>query len=111
MVVIIGGIGYWHFDSKYRGLDDLKAELGYNRFERSEPDNPFADLIPENNRLPEVEKRKAALAELDRRYLNRREVFSITAFIGGAIAVLVLLWNIIWHAGHWIWMGRRTNEV
>ena len=22
----------------------------------------------------------------------------------------LLLWNIIWHIGHWIWMGRKNND-
>lgn len=25
------------------------------------------------------------------------------------LAVVALIWNVIWHTGHWIWMGRKTG--
>ena len=30
-------------------------------------------------------------------------------FILSYSAAMMLLWNIIWHTGHWIWMGRKAK--
>ena len=38
------------------------------------------------------------------------EPYQIIGLIGGLVASLILLWNIIWHTGHWIWMGRKTHQ-
>ena len=53
--------------------------------------------------------------------INRRKVeqarlkhigdyrFGETAFVSRAVAIGILLWNIIWHTGHWIWMGWKAE--
>ena len=55
-------------------------------------------------------RRKAAMAELDRRYSRRKENYQTAEFIGAALVALIFLWNLILHIGHWIWMGRRVGK-
>ena len=55
-------------------------------------------------------RRKAAMAELDRRYSRRMENYQTAGFIGAALVALIFLWNLILHIGHWIWMGRRVGK-
>jgi hypothetical protein len=39
----------------------------------------------------------------------RRENYLMVALIGGILAGILFLWNIIWHTAHWVWMGRNTD--
>jgi hypothetical protein len=53
-----------------------------------------------------------ALDVLDLRIDSSMRVMeSYTSDIGNAMSIsaLILLWNIIWHVGHWIWMGREER--
>ena len=49
-----------------------------------------------------------AQVELERRYRVRMEPFGVAGAIGGILAGFFLLWNIIWHTAHWVWMGRKV---
>lgn len=44
-------------------------------------------------------------------YSETAQLFFIVAAIGGSLAFLMLLWNVIWHVGHWIWMGRESAST
>lgn len=35
-----------------------------------------------------------------------RQVWADTIVVGILISGIALLWNIIWHVAHWVWMGR-----
>lgn len=62
------------------------------------------------------QKRANALADAGRRIERedrqvRREYFLITATIGGIFVGILLLWNVIWHTAHWVWMGRNKDQL
>ena len=68
---------------------------------------------------PDVGKTKSELvADLDvikaqlnevRRYRQRHSAADVTAIVAGLMGLVILLWNVIWHTGHWIWMGRKGS--
>jgi len=110
---LVSGLGYWHYQGKYDGLADLKAELDYNPYEQFVtnessrlPNGFILDVPPEEK---ERKRRIAALTELDSRYSHRRSKYQDIAFIGTALAIMILLWNITWHIAHWVWMGRKVR--
>ena len=43
------------------------------------------------------------------RYRNRQQIAASTLSKAGPSALVLLLWNIILHTVHWIWMGRKTG--
>jgi len=55
--------------------------------------------------LRELERERAE--RIDRR--QKAETFLFVAQIGALLAGPLLLWNLIWHTGHWIWMGRQEQ--
>lgn len=62
------------------------------------------------------QKREIALAEARQRLHRhqrdvRRGYFFSAAVIGGIFVGILLLWNIIWHTVHWVWMGRNTDQL
>jgi hypothetical protein len=49
------------------------------------------------------------MATVESRRIERKgEPFLIIGGLGGIFAGVILLWNIIWHTAHWIWMGRKV---
>ena len=40
----------------------------------------------------------------------RKRIAENAFFFASILATLILLWNLIWHTGHWIWMGRRVGK-
>ena len=79
-------------------VDEIMAE-GKDKSELSE------DELKALARSEERRNSKTVLAEID-----KRVSFWAGAIVYGAFAaILILLWNILWHIGHWIWMGRRTE--
>ena len=48
-----------------------------------------------------------AISSTIRAYEKRRENFLLTAWLGAFLALASMLWNIIWHTAHWVWMGRH----
>jgi len=51
---------------------------------------------------------KAQLNEV-RRYRQRYSAADVTAIVAGLMGLVILLWNIIWHTSHWVWMGRKAE--
>ena len=47
-------------------------------------------------------------AELDEKQplRHQRDKYSPLMGLGLMAMAVILIWNIIWHTGHWIWMGR-----
>ena len=70
-----------------------------------ETDEAAADRVSEDARILQE---LGVIEEAQRRLGADREVWALSAFFGSIAAVIVLLWNIVWHIGHWVWMGRRT---
>ena len=79
IVGLVGGVGYLHYQGELEGFTELSVESGENRY-----------------------------AVLERIHL-RKEGFGSTGILGALAAGLILLWNIILHTGHWIWMGRKIG--
>jgi len=51
------------------------------------------------------------VAELHARaseYYSFIQGFTRLGIVGSMLAAILALWNIIWHTGHWVWMGRKT---
>ena len=83
-------------------LERLRAEQG------ALPALPDGFVLDEQLPLEEVGVIEAVI-ELERRNRVRMEAFGIVGAIGGILAGLFLVWNMIWHTGHWVWMGRKVE--
>jgi len=100
-------------------VDDQKTEGENGRtysdipagFKVVEPDSTdWRDApIVDEAAVREQKRRYAAMAELDHRYDRRKGKWQTIGFIGVALAAILFMWNIIWHLGHWIWMGRKAE--
>ena len=107
---LIGGIGYRHYQVEIQAMRELPPET---------EDNEFADLIPppDGFKLDSPANANPFEAELERRlydrerqsYASRKETYAITGIVAAALAGIILLWNIIWHTAHWVWMGRKDS--
>ena len=110
-------------------------EMGRNPYLRIDvnTDNLHMDEVPDNELLSiirderkaigderqdqfsdeylEAEERRAiAMEALLQRYDRRMETSQLVAVVAVTLATIILVWNIIWHVGHWIWMGRVTTR-
>lgn len=79
-------------------VDEIMAE-GKDKSELSE------DELKALARSEERRKSETVLAEIDKRV----SIWAGAIVYGAFAAILILLWNILWHIGHWIWMGRKTE--
>jgi hypothetical protein len=77
-------------------VDEIMAE-GKDKSELSE------DELKALARSEERRNSKTVLAEIDKRV----SILAGAIVYGAFAAILILLWNILWHIGHWIWMGRK----
>ena len=48
-------------------------------------------------------------AENATRLYSIAETYTLAQSLGLLFMGVLLVWNIIWHVGHWIWMGRQTE--
>ena len=73
------------------------------------PDD-FSDTSPE---AIDKATMRVALAKLElQQYTDARQRRAAPLDIGGPAgiaAIVLLIWNIIWHTGRWIWMGRESG--
>lgn len=92
---LVGLIGTWHYHKLSEGIvAEENAEIKREIERGVDPEYPWEhDLIVST---PESEKAE-----------YRSRAFGKIAYFGGVPVVLILLWNIILHTGHWIWMGRK----
>ena len=67
-----------------------------------------------DDELP-VEEQRAnfnAISEINAHRMRMETKKNNAALFGlyaGIVAFVILLWNIIWHTAHWIWMGRKES--
>ena len=70
--------------------------------------------IKDKSELSEDELKK--LAKIERRDAAEKRVSPLDAKIdrwagalvyGGFAAAVIMIWNILCHTGHWVWMGRK----
>lgn len=62
-------------------------------------------MLNELKKFRAIEENLPAAPDID--YQIR--LYEGLAFYGGTIAAIIVLWNVIWHVGHWIWMGRKSE--
>ena len=81
---------------------------GFKVVERDSTDWRNAPIV-DTEEARKRNERFAAMAELDRRYSQRKENYQTAGFIGAGLAAMIFMWNLIWHTGHWVWMGRDSE--
>ena len=86
------------------------AEPEYVVQEQSEEDVAvLAKDMAEEERLEELSGRTRMLKRSIPRE-RRKQKFLLVGWSGAIFAGGMILWNIIWHTGHWIWMGREQSS-
>ena len=65
--------------------------------------------MAEEERLEELRGRDRMLKRSIPRE-RRKQKFLLVGWSGAIFAGGMILWNIIWHTGHWIWMGREQSS-
>jgi hypothetical protein len=119
LFAIFGWFGFVHYDSKIEIIDTEIAN------QESTGKGKFSDLLrkeqtaeesrndkdsPETLREELDRWREEQVPQIEREKLVRHRSDSMAAgLLGVLLAVSILLWNIIWHVGHWIWMGRESG--
>jgi len=103
------------------GLD--AAEELIRRHElREQPASPLPEgfvldpptISMENEKIPidEVRAKRTELSEkyrIARKHESKIEGGNVVAYLSFFAALVMLLWNIIWHTGHWVWVGRKVQ--
>ncbi len=86
------------------------AEPEYVLQEQSEEDLAVSakDMTAEE-RLEELSGRARMLKRSIPRE-RRKQTFLLVGWSGAIFAGGMILWNIIWHTGHWIWIGRHETK-
>ena len=111
VVSLLGHAGCVFYDTKAEELYDM----GLNRFAKFDEKGEFLDLNSDDVLLEIVQNsdnvysRMMAMAELDRRYYERKNRSKSVRLNAVILAAILLLWNLFWHTGHWIWMGRKPK--
>ena len=116
----VGGFSYLHYEGKVQELQVLIDERGYNVFDQFDSDNRAK--LPEGYVLDEeVNRNDESGSEPEGPWIkyqvfaehekasNRSKAFGELTFFAGLPAFLILLWNVILHTGHWVWMGRKAR--
>lgn len=96
-VSLAGFVVALHYDNKSDAIIlAANEEIERKKELRVEPEKAweFDTIIA----TPESEKAK-----------SRSIVFGEFVFFSGVPAVVLLLWNILCHTAHWIWMGRKAE--
>ena len=88
------------FDVKPWERFDPEALIPENFQEDDAPGNPFTE---------EAERRQKKIDQ-HRELKSKQEAWGIAAYAGMGIAAAILLWNILCHTVHWIWMGRKAVQ-
>ena len=76
--------------------------------------HPAMRLLPHDQNYADTvnadDKTVSDLLRLQSIYADKRDARSELAGLFGLVGLLILLWNIVWHIGHWVWMGRKNND-
>ena len=100
------GIEYKHHEAKKDDILDTATAQGFNVFDVIDPPKVKPGDVLQMERPWDLYQ----LADDYRAATDESEMFSYIALVAGIIAGTLLLWNVIWHVGHWIWMGREPNN-
>ncbi len=58
--------------------------------------------------LAELEAREAASAA--QQLFSRRWDAEILIYMASLNAAMILVWNVLWHTGHWVWKRRKVKD-
>jgi len=120
LTAVIGWSGYSHYqreieEARIVDIDDLTTEATeeWRIFEPGEDSDtsPGRPMTPEEIKdfnLSMQLEHEQSINDKIRPIRVQRERYSIALGLGGLIAAILLLWNIIWHTGHWVSEGRET---
>jgi hypothetical protein len=93
------------------GIGLLSALSGYagHSYTISKAERLEIEATPPSERSSAVDWKP--VETLDSRELRISAENWIIPLGGGlGLAALMLIWNIIWHTAHWIWMGRKDTS-
>lgn len=99
VVGLAGWAGYDYYD----GMQESKQEA-YDEQRRKERESQ--ELNGDRNGSMRGGRLGLPIDPVIERNKQRYEIVGLT---GGCLAALIFLWNLLWHTGHWIWMGRKPN--
>lgn len=120
-ISVVGWLGFFHYEAEIESID--------SGFATQEPigETDYSDLLNEEQTPEEIlndgESSETAREALDRlrrenatrleraKFVRHETNFLTTGVAVGVLAFSILLWNIIWHTGHWIWMGRIPKGI
>ena len=96
-------------------LEKERARRRYNQTVGPELHVSSFEEVPDGFTDDELSKAEASYAKIlvkhlaAARHYRLIEPFQIMGGLAGLAAAIIFIWNIIWHIGHWIWMGRETR--
>ncbi len=68
----------------------------------------YTDLSDTELSLAELEAREAASAA--HQLFSRRWDAEILIYMASLNAAMILVWNVHWHTGHWVWKRRKVKD-
>ena len=96
LVGLVGWAGYSHFERKAEAIVRVAQAESEQRFKDA------GDVLWGN--------KDTVVSTAESRIEQGKGVpFMFAGVLGGILAGVLLIWNIIWHTGHWIWMGRESG--
>jgi hypothetical protein len=117
------GVGWFGAERVQNDIDLIRAESeaaatserseSYTIHDYNDLAGPGRAATPEEVADINSDLRERRLEELDEELepLSSKEKSLATIMnVGLFSAAALLLWNIIWHTGHWVWMGRETRQ-
>lgn len=73
-------------------------------------DREAAKIVAEGGVAPEWMTGPIVETRESRAALIRSESLTDLGLPAAILTVFVLVWNVIWHVGHWTWMGREAHK-
>ena len=101
--------------AEYQALQNESVNFYASRLadELSQGEKDEADLSDEERErwtefLAKEKKRQTVENRLEK-LRHQIDLWEQAFLFGSLVGALILLWNIIWHTGHWIWVGRKAE--
>ena len=96
-VGLVGQLQSWRYQAQAEQIvGDANAKIARQVELGVEPVTPWGhDLVVSTPESMEAAKRSGE--------------YAVLANFAGIPALLLLLWNLVWHTSHWIWMGRKAE--
>jgi hypothetical protein len=97
----------WSKNKKIRDEAMMLAEI-MNLIDPLGPAVSIGDEVSEADILKSFDESALGLIKTGQ-LAKRQAVLRDITFPAGLLAAILLVWNIIWHVSHWVWMGRKTT--